>query len=88
DRCRLHPRPRARSRARAEHHRGLRGLPRRRHPLGAPARVPDLRQGRLLRLLAAAARQPARRGGRAPGHPVVRAGRALALVLRGPGRRL
>ena len=66
------------------HRRGLRDLRvDRRAGVGAPADVPDLRAGRLLRLLAAAARGGALPGDRAPGDPQRRAGRGLALVLRG-----
>ena len=37
---------------------GLRGVPARRHPVGAPAAVPDLRARRLLRLVVREAREP------------------------------
>ena len=74
--------PRGVQRRPAAHARGVRGVPARRHPLGAPAAVPGLRSRRLLRLVAAAARDQAPRGDRRPGDPQLRAGRGLALVLR------
>ena len=62
--------------------RRVRGVPARRHPLGPPPPVPDLRARRLLRLLAVPACDRAPRRDRAPGHPQLRAGRGVALVLR------
>ena len=47
----------------------VRGVPEDRRPLGAPAHVPDLRQDRLLRLVAQPARQPPRARGV---HPILR----------------
>ena len=58
------------------------------HRLGAPADVPDLRARRLLRLQPAPPRQCPPRRHRAPGDALVRAGRELAVVLRGPAHRL
>ena len=58
------------------------------HRLGAPADVRGLRPRRLLRLLAAAARQRPPRADRAPGDALGRAGRGLALVLRRRAHRL
>ena len=72
----------------AAHARGLRGVPARRHPLGAPAAVPDLRARRLLRLLDRQARDRALPRDRAPGDAQHRARRGLALVLRRRPRRL
>ena len=48
---------------------GLRGVPARRHELGAPAALPELRPRRLLRLLGRAARD---RHFDETGHPVMR----------------
>ena len=66
--------------------RRLRGLPGDRWPLAPPAYVHDMRQDRLLRLLAQPPRQPARARGIASDHPLRRAGRELELVLPGRGR--
>src|SRR5207248_10961473 len=60
----------------------LRGLPGGRHDLGAPADVPEVRERRLLRLVAAAPRVPALPRDTAPGHAQFRAWRDLALVFR------
>ena len=69
--------------------RRLRGLPRdRRARLGVAAHVPALRARRLLRLLAAPARERPLRRHLAPGDAEHRARRGLALVLRRQGRRL
>src|SRR3954467_4130116 len=65
------------------HDGGLRGLPEDRVTLGAPARVPELRTCRLLRLLAQPSRPRARRDDEPRRGALVRAGRGLALVLRG-----
>ena len=56
----------------------LRGLPEDRRPVGAPADVPGVRQGRLLRQLAEQARDRALPRDRAPADPLGRAGRGLA----------
>ena len=77
---------RSRSRELPETHRRLRGVPEDRRPLGAPAHVRDLREDRLLRLVAEPARVPARARGRAPDRPLRRARRGLELVLRRRGR--
>src|SRR4051812_9963571 len=70
------------------HDGGLRGLPEDRVTLGAPARVPELRTCRLLRLLAQPSRPRARRDDEPRRGALVRAGRGLALVLRGRDARL
>ena len=67
---------------------GVRGVPARRHDLGAPADVPRLRARRLLRLLGEQARDGALPRDRAPGDAQHRAGRGVALVLRRRGPRL
>ena len=54
--------------------------------LGAPAHVHDVRQDRLLRLLAEPPRDPPCRRVRPPDHPLRRAGRGLELVLHRRGR--
>ena len=66
--------------------RRLRGVPEDRRPLGAPAHVHDLREDRLLRLVAEPPRARGTRRGRAPDRPLGRAGRGLELVLRRRGR--
>src|SRR3954469_25952853 len=63
----------------------MRGVPADRVPLGPSATVPDLRARRLWRPPPRQARPPARRPGRPSDHPVVRAGRGLAVVLRRRG---
>src|SRR3954454_617629 len=63
----------------------MRGVPADRVALGPPAAVPELRARRLLRPVPGQARPPARRPGRPPDHPVVPAGRGLAVVLRRRG---
>src|SRR4051794_36034559 len=63
----------------------MRGVPADRVPLGPSAAVPDLRARRLLRPVPGQARPPARRPGRPSDHPVVPAGRGLAVVLRRRG---
>src|SRR3954465_334734 len=63
----------------------MRGVPADRVPLGPSATVPDLRARRLLRPVPRQARPPARRPGGPSDHPVVRAGRGLAVVLRRRG---
>src|SRR3954462_12924581 len=63
----------------------MRGVPADRVPLGPSATVPDLRARRLLRPVPRQARPPARRPGRPSDHPVVPAGRGLAVVLRRRG---
>src|SRR3954453_14295246 len=63
----------------------MRGVPAHRFSLGPSAAVPDLRARRLLRPVPGQARPPARRAGRPSDHPVVRAGRGLAVVLRRRG---
>src|SRR3954453_21469275 len=63
----------------------MRGVPAHRFSLGPSAAVPDLRARRLLRPVPGQARPPARRRGRTSDHPVVRAGRGLAVVLRRRG---
>src|SRR5688500_18432140 len=63
----------------------MRGVPSDRVLLGTSAAVPDLRARRLLRPVPGQARPPARRPGRPSDHPVVPAGRGLALVLRRRG---
>jgi monovalent cation:H+ antiporter-2, CPA2 family len=67
--------------------RRLRGLPRARRRVGAPARLPGVRVRRLLRRLQEPPRHRAlpRRG--PPGDRVARARRGLALLLRGRGAR-
>src|SRR6185295_2758331 len=62
--------------------RRLRGLPCDRRQLGAPAHVHDVREDRVLRLLAESPRHPSRRRIRTSHHPLRRAGRGLELVLR------
>src|SRR5262245_30677918 len=57
-------------------------MPEDRRPLGAPADVPELRQGRLLRQLAEPACHGALPRGRSPADPLRRAGRGLVLLLR------
>ena len=64
-------------------HRRLRGMPRRGHPVGAPAHVPDLRPHRLLRQLARAPRDAPQRQDRPSDHPLRGAQRGLELLLRG-----
>src|SRR6185295_5873488 len=66
----------------------MRGVPADRVPLGPSAAVPDLRARRLLRPVPGQARPPARRPGRPSDHPVVRARRGLAVVLRRRGLRM
>ena len=61
-------------------------MPAHRRLVGAPARVHDLRRGRLLRQLAEQARDGALPRDRPPDHPLARARRELVLVLRGRGR--
>src|SRR3954468_24529466 len=63
----------------------MRGVPAARVALGPSAVVPDLRARRLLRPVPGQACPPARRPGRPSDHPVVRAGRGLAVVLRRRG---
>src|SRR3954470_13107870 len=63
----------------------MRGVPADRVSLGPSAAVSDLRARRLLRPVPGQARPPARRPGRPSDHPVVRAGRGLAVVLRRRG---
>ena len=58
----------------AEDPAGLRALPGGGHAMGAPAAVPDLRAGRLLRLLTPEARDRALPRDRAPRHPQLRVG--------------
>ena len=62
-------------RADAEHARGLRGVPRRRRHLGAPAALPGVRPRRVLRLVPRTPCQQALRRDRAPGDAQLRAGR-------------
>ena len=62
---------------------GLRGVPEDRRPLGPSPALPDVRQDRLLRLLAQPARQQARGRRRASDRALGRARRGLELVLRG-----
>src|SRR5262245_48819976 len=57
-------------------------VPRDWEPLGASAALPDLRARRMLRLLAQPARDRPLQGDRPSGHPVLRAWRGLAVVLR------
>src|SRR5262249_27918259 len=59
----------------------MRGVPEDRGPLGPPADVHDLRQDRLLRLVAESPCETACEGGRRPDRPVGGAGRRLELVL-------
>ena len=68
------------------HPRRLRGVPEERHAVGSPAAVPGLRPRGLLRQLARPPRHPPLQDRRAPGHRVLRARRAVGLVLRGRGR--
>src|SRR3954452_20103388 len=63
----------------------MRGVPADRVPLGPSAAVPHLRARGLLRPVPGQARPPARRPGRPSDHPVVPAGRGLAVVLRRRG---
>ncbi|CAA9527597.1 MAG: hypothetical protein AVDCRST_MAG67-4172, partial [uncultured Solirubrobacteraceae bacterium] len=77
----LHAPRHDRVRRRASRDRGLRGVPEDRRALGAPADVPELRQGRLLRQLAQPPRHRASRGVQPPGRPLRRARRGLELVL-------
>src|SRR3954453_24171922 len=63
----------------------MRGVPADRVPLGPSAAVPDLWARRLLRPVPGQARPPARRPGRPSDHPVVPAGRGLAVGLRRQG---
>jgi hypothetical protein len=89
----LHPHPFVRrprvGRAAAGQPGRLRRLHRDGRPrLGAPADVPDLRARRVLRLQPAPPRHRPPPRDRAPGHALVRAGRAVAVVLRGPADRL
>ena len=63
----------------------VRGVRQDRRVLDAPAHVPRLRQGRLLRQLAEPARVGALRGGRTSADPLGGAARGLALVFRRPG---
>src|SRR5690349_1168900 len=63
----------------------MRGVPADRVTLGPSAAVPDLRARRLLRPVPGQARPPTRRPGRSSDHPVVPAGRGLAVVLRRRG---
>src|SRR3954470_1063489 len=63
----------------------MRGMSADRVPLGPSAAVPDLRARGLLRPVPGQARPPARRPGRPSDHPVVPAGRGLAVVLRRRG---
>src|SRR3954470_5671762 len=63
----------------------MRGVPADRVPLGPSAAVPDLGARRLLRPVPGQTRPAARRPGRPSDHPVVPAGRGLALVLRRRG---
>src|SRR3954449_3415740 len=63
----------------------MRGVPADRVSLGPPAAVPDLRARRLLRPVPGQARPPALGPGRPSHHPVVPAGRGLAVVLRRRG---
>src|SRR3954454_186265 len=63
----------------------MRGVPADRVSLGPPAAVPDLRARRLLRPVPGQARPPARGPRRPSDHPVVPAGRGLAVVLRRRG---
>src|SRR3954449_3592896 len=63
----------------------MRGVPADRVPLGPSAAVPDLRARRLLRPVPGQARPPALGPGRPSHHPVVPAGRGLAVVLRRRG---
>ena len=63
------------------HAAGLRGVPAARHTVGAPAVVPDLRAGRVLRLLTDEARPGSCPRRRTSDRPLLRTGRGLALVL-------
>ena len=71
--------------ARDAQRRRLRGLPARRHGLGASAHVSDLRSRRLLRFLCESPRAQTLPLQRAPDRSVVRARGELALVLRARG---
>ena len=71
-------------RRRAPHARGLRGVPARRHPLGAPAPVPGVRPRGLLRLVGGPPRRGTLPRHRPPGHAQLRARRGVALVLHPP----
>ena len=52
-------------------------------PVAAPADLPRVRQGRMLRRLAQPPRHRSRARQRPPDHPLARAGRGVVLVLRG-----
>src|SRR4051794_41147792 len=88
DACRAGSTPGTDPSGRAPHTRRMRGVPATGLTVGAPAAVPDLRPRRLLRLLAAEARQRARARHRASDRGVVRARGGLALVLRGRAVRM
>ncbi|CAA9477227.1 MAG: hypothetical protein AVDCRST_MAG30-546, partial [uncultured Solirubrobacteraceae bacterium] len=61
--------------------RGVRGVPEDRRLVDAPARVPDLREDRLLRRLAQPPRDRPRARDGASDHPLRRARRGLVLLL-------
>src|SRR5690348_3118546 len=82
----MHPPRPDRDHDASETDRRLRGVPEDRRPVGPPSHVRDVREDRLLRLLAQPPRVAARAGGRTPDRPLRRARRGLELVLCGRGR--